>query len=532
MKAFAIAQNTFLQTIRQPIFGILILVTFAILVLAAPLAGWTMGETGGDYHDTDQKMLENLGLSTLLVSGLFIAAFSASSALSREIEDRTALTVISKPVRRTVFIMGKFAGMASAVVLAYYLCSLVFLMTVRHRVMPAASDPYDIPVIVLGISAMALTIIIALAGNYLFGWQFTSAGIWAGTILFTVAMATLMFVGKDWKAVPPGYDVAPEYQIKIVLNTGQDKSTFLDKAKREGFPVVTSKVDDSILMSVPDALTMGQTTGRVTSWDEVASVQPVATKEPVIHGRLISAMIMTLMGVLILSAVALAASTRLGQVMTLVVTFGVFIAGSMHPALKLWSHIPAIRPLQWLTPNFNYFYAMDALSQPIVGKTPITFLLWAGVYCVLYTAAVLALGVGMFQRRELAADQGSSGAPAGVGLLSGLGRIAAVILALAAVVAISMPEYHTLKGLSVTGGMLIAAAALWVLLGCFAKGARWSYWVVLTVSVGWLVSAAAMLYTSFISDQMLAVGILQVALGIALVVTLGHSKTRRHFARA
>ncbi|NLW85431.1 MAG: ABC transporter permease subunit, partial [Planctomycetes bacterium] len=162
MKTLAIARNTFLQTIRQPIYGILILVTFTILVLAVPLAGWTMGESGGDYHDTDQKMLENLGLSTLLVGGLFIAAFSASSVLAREIEDHTALTVISKPISRPVFVLGKFSGVAAAVALAYYLCSLVFLMTIRHRVMPAASDPYDIPVIVLGVSAFVLAIVVAL----------------------------------------------------------------------------------------------------------------------------------------------------------------------------------------------------------------------------------------------------------------------------------------------------------------------------------------------------------------------------------
>ena len=72
VKFVAICRNTFVQTIRQPIFGVLILITFAVLVLTLPLAGWTM-DPGGQFQRTDQKMLEVLGLSTLLVAGLLVA---------------------------------------------------------------------------------------------------------------------------------------------------------------------------------------------------------------------------------------------------------------------------------------------------------------------------------------------------------------------------------------------------------------------------------------------------------------------------
>jgi len=530
MKTLAIARNTFLQTIRQPIYGILILVTFTILVLAVPLAGWTMGESGGDYHDTDQKMLENLGLSTLLVGGLFIAAFSASSVLAREIEDHTALTVISKPISRPVFVLGKFSGVAAAVALAYYLCSLVFLMTIRHRVMPAASDPYDIPVIVLGVSAFVLAIVVALAGNYVFGWQFTSSGVWTAALLLTLAMGSLVFVGKGWRVVPPGYDVKPEYQVRIVLKAGENSPAFMEKAKKEGLHVFTSNVDESLTMMVPPGLTMEQATGKVQSWKEVASAGPAPTRQPVIHGRLLAAMVLTLMGVLILTAVAITASTRLGQVMTLLATLGVFVAGSMHPALKLWSYIAAVRPVQWLTPNFNYFYAMDALSQPIAGKTPVVFLGWAAVYCLLYTGAVLALGVALFQKRELAAHEGSSAAPAAVGLLAGLGRIGAALLCFAGAIAISLPQYRTASGIAVAAGMMVAAAGLWVLLGCFAKGAKWSYWLVLSLAVICLSGSGAIIYFAAAADKAPTAGVLGAIVGACLVGMLALPKTRRHFA--
>src|ERR1035437_9640963 len=56
-KFLSISQNTFVQTIRQPIFGILILVTFAILALELCQAGWTMTS---DYVLANQTLLHRV----------------------------------------------------------------------------------------------------------------------------------------------------------------------------------------------------------------------------------------------------------------------------------------------------------------------------------------------------------------------------------------------------------------------------------------------------------------------------------------
>ncbi|MCJ7543888.1 MAG: hypothetical protein MUP47_04875, partial [Phycisphaerae bacterium] len=131
IRFLSIAANTFTQTVRQPITAVLIAVTFGVLVASVPLAGWTM-DTGGQHHASAQKMLLDLGVSTLLVAGLLLAAFIASSALAREIADRTAMTVISKPVSRPVFLLGKFAGLLAGLAIAFYLATLVFVLTIRH----------------------------------------------------------------------------------------------------------------------------------------------------------------------------------------------------------------------------------------------------------------------------------------------------------------------------------------------------------------------------------------------------------------
>ena len=409
-RLWAICRTTFLQTIRQPIYGVLILVTFAMLVINLSLSGYTFG--------SDQKMMENIGLSTLLVTGLLVAAFSAASALSREIEDKTALTVISKPVSRATFVLGKFAGVAAAVALAYYLCALVFLMVVRHQVRTAVTDPFDWPVIVLGCSAMGAATLVALAGNLMFAWTFTSAGVWSATVLMSAAMGIITFVGKGWQIVPFGHDI------------------------------------------------------------------PV---------QLLVGMALMLLAVTVFVAVAVAASTRLGQVMTLLVCCGVFFLGSMHRALfpPQTRHIVVLRVLGAVLPNLADFYPLDALTQD--KAIPGVYVALAGAYCALYVAGALAVGIAMFQTRTLEAQGPSATMPAMVAVLAWTGRIAALGLGIAGGVMLSVPRFHTLSGLAAIAAMLVAAAAGWIIWGLFGRGARWAYWLVLGVTVAAVARQVAVL---------------------------------------
>ncbi|MFQ5495005.1 MAG: ABC transporter permease, partial [Phycisphaerae bacterium] len=88
-RMLTVAWATFIETIRQPIYGVILLATAILMVLNVSLAAFTLGD--------DNKLLLDIGLSTLLLSGLFLSAFSAAGVLGREIENKTVLTVISKP---------------------------------------------------------------------------------------------------------------------------------------------------------------------------------------------------------------------------------------------------------------------------------------------------------------------------------------------------------------------------------------------------------------------------------------------------
>jgi ABC-2 type transport system permease protein len=196
-KLYAISANTFLETIRQPIYGILMWVAAGLLMLNPSIASFSL-ERGGDT-----KMMVDIAMSTLLLYGLFASVFSATSVITREIESFTVLTVISKPVSRPVFFVGKFLGVALAMLIAYYFLALVFMMTLRHGVLEYSSDKVDQPVVVFGVAAIVLSVIAATFCNSVYGWHF-SATLTAWVLpLGTAAVVTTLFFDKEWNPQSP-----------------------------------------------------------------------------------------------------------------------------------------------------------------------------------------------------------------------------------------------------------------------------------------------------------------------------------------
>ncbi|MDY7009505.1 MAG: ABC transporter permease subunit [Planctomycetota bacterium] len=453
MKLFAIARNAFIEAIRQPVYGVLILVTFTVLVLDLPLSTYTMGEGIAEYQKTDQQMLVNLGLSTLLISGLLIAVFSASGVLSREIEDKTILTVVSKPVPRPMVVLGKFVGVAAAILVSFWLCSLVFLMTVRHKVMPTASDPYDLPVIVLGCSAFVATIVAALFCNYFFGWNFASAAVGFGVILLSLAMGAIAFVGKQWKIVPFGEDISPDLLMALGL---------------------------------------------------------------------------MLFAVLVFVAVAVAASTRLGQVMTLLVCFSFFFLGSTSHYFfgRVADESSAAKIAYLLFPNLTFFYVMNALmaDRPI----PVGYVGLAIAYAACHIAAILAIGMALFQRRELTAQDGSgsSSAPLPVSILAWTGRAGALG---AGMLALTVSNgFGSINAIVFTVALGAAAVVGWVFCGWFGRGVKWTWYFVLVCAVLTIILVIAIgfgLWAGFSTPVLYSVA--AAAGGVVLILLL--PRTRYHF---
>lgn len=193
-RIYSLASNTFVETIRQPIYGVILLVTAGLMIFNVSLAAFTL--------DDDNKLLLDLGLSTLLLSGLFLAAFSAAGVISREIENKTVLSVITKPISRPVFILGKFLGLLGALVVAYYLSFLVFVLSQRHGVLQSSTTPWDWPVLVMGFGTVAVGMLSAAFCNYFYGADFpTTAMAFVGSLL-TLGMLVVAKFNEKWEVIP------------------------------------------------------------------------------------------------------------------------------------------------------------------------------------------------------------------------------------------------------------------------------------------------------------------------------------------
>ena len=193
-KLFTIAKNTFIETIRQPVYTVIIVAALFLLLISPSLTMFTMSD--------DNKLLRELGLSTLFLASLFIAIFSASGAVAEEIENKTISTVLSKPVQRPIFIIAKFFGVAAAVTLAHYICTIALLMAIRHGVLETVNDVHDWTVISAAAFAITATFLLSAFFNYAYDWKFSSTAIVLLSIFATLGMVFLYFIDPEWQFNP------------------------------------------------------------------------------------------------------------------------------------------------------------------------------------------------------------------------------------------------------------------------------------------------------------------------------------------
>ncbi len=128
-----IARNTFREAVRDRVLYNLI--AFALLLSGAAIL------VGQISIDIERLVVVNLGLTAVSLFGVVIAIFIGIGLVSKEIEKRTLYTVLSRPVRRWEFIVGKFFGLAGTLVVnTLFMAIGVFaaLLYVAHKF--SASD--------------------------------------------------------------------------------------------------------------------------------------------------------------------------------------------------------------------------------------------------------------------------------------------------------------------------------------------------------------------------------------------------------
>ncbi len=102
-RIFSIARNTFREAVRDRVLYNLVL--FVLLITASAIF---LGELTAGH---EARTIVNLGLSAMLVFGVFTAIFVGVSLVSKEIEKRTVFAIFAKPIGRGEFLVGKYLGL-------------------------------------------------------------------------------------------------------------------------------------------------------------------------------------------------------------------------------------------------------------------------------------------------------------------------------------------------------------------------------------------------------------------------------------
>ncbi len=125
-RTFVILRHTFVEAIVQPIYALLITFGAAILIVFAMLPFFTLGE--------DTVMFKSVGLDVILLLVLVATLFATSKSIFEEIEDRTMLTLMSKPVRKWEVLIGKYLGIVLSALMAVAILGLIIMACTWWRI--------------------------------------------------------------------------------------------------------------------------------------------------------------------------------------------------------------------------------------------------------------------------------------------------------------------------------------------------------------------------------------------------------------
>ncbi len=198
-RVVSIALNTYRETVRDKVLYNLVL--FALIMIAS---SYVLGKISV-YQDV--KIIKDLGLASISVFGMVIAIFIGIGLVSKEIEKRTLYTLLSKPISRTQFILGKYLGLTLTLLVNVAVMSAGF-----HLLLFVMGESFE-PALLGAIGFIYVKLLVLVAVAILFS-TFTSP-LLAG--LFTGCIYVAGYYSRDLKNFDSVVDSAFLPQITEVL---------------------------------------------------------------------------------------------------------------------------------------------------------------------------------------------------------------------------------------------------------------------------------------------------------------------------
>ena len=150
-RIWTIAANTLREAIRSKLLYTLLF--FAILMIAAGVLLSTLS------YVERERILQDIGLAAIRLFGAGIAIFVGVGLIHGEVDRRTIHTILSKPVSRTEFLLGKYFGLVLTVWLQLVIMAVAFVF-----VSLLSGAPIDAAhAAAIGLTGMELMVVVAIA---------------------------------------------------------------------------------------------------------------------------------------------------------------------------------------------------------------------------------------------------------------------------------------------------------------------------------------------------------------------------------
>lgn len=124
-----LAVATYQDIVRRPIYYIILLILAAMIFLSQYVTLFSFYQ--------EMNLVREMGMATITFFGFLVTVILSGVIVTDELEDRTAVTLLSKPISRSSFLVGKFFGLILAVLPGVVVLAGVLFVTLWLMALPA-----------------------------------------------------------------------------------------------------------------------------------------------------------------------------------------------------------------------------------------------------------------------------------------------------------------------------------------------------------------------------------------------------------
>jgi len=212
-RTFIILRHTFWEAVLQPIYPLLIALATAVLMIFTLLPFFTF--------DEDTVMFKDNALDIILLAVLVATLFATSKSIYEEIEDRTMLTLMSKPLRKWEVLAGKYLGIVAASLLAVAVLGVILGLCLWWRI------PADYRMNARSLDDLELQRLAGLRWMHL-------AGLMPSLVLLWMQIAALAAVGV---ALSTRLSLVVNLPLVIIIYVAGNLTRFLFPVEGQSLPV-------------------------------------------------------------------------------------------------------------------------------------------------------------------------------------------------------------------------------------------------------------------------------------------------------